>query len=145
MVLELRQKEMRVPVSVAVSPPQFPLKSYRSHRMRWRWPWRRWNADSPQSGGPMPHSVGNEFPPPHSVGEPSPHCGENLSQRAGRALDGLELAWRQRAEERSPDDAWNPDGVEELAIEFRRQLQALPHLCGARLNSRWVRQRYPLF
>jgi hypothetical protein len=35
--------------------------------------------------------------------------------------------------------------VGKLALEYRRQFQTLPELIGARLNSIWVRQRYPLF
>jgi hypothetical protein len=93
----------------------------------------------------MPHSVGKEFSPPHSVGEPSPQCGETHNQRAERVLDDLERAWQRRAEAPASDEAWHLDDVEKLALEFRRQFQTLPELIGARLNSSWVRQRYPLF
>ena len=97
----------------------------------------------------MPHSVGNEFPPPHSVGEPSPQCGETKLtklQRAEMALGGLERAWRQQAEAPpSSENARHLDNAKKLADEFRRQVHAQGDLLGMAINSRWVRPNYPLF
>jgi hypothetical protein len=112
-----------------------------------RWPWQKKPSAPapPQCGRPIPHSVSNEFPPPDSVGKPSPPCGETHNQRADRILNALEQAWARRAEAPPSDEAWHLNDVEKLALEFRRQIQALPELIGYRLNSAWVRQRYPLF
>ena len=58
-------------------------------------------------------------------------------QRAGAALDALARCWVQGAFK------WMV--AKELAIEFRRALQAHPDLIGKRLRSRWIEWRYPLF
>jgi hypothetical protein len=40
---------------------------------------------------------------------------------------------------------WKEMSAKELAIEFRRTLQAQPDLVGRRLRSEWIELRYPLF
>jgi hypothetical protein len=60
-------------------------------------------------------------------------CGETDLQRALGALDGVVAGWTRDLSAR------------ELAVEFRRVMQAQPDLIGRRVSSDWIEQRYPLF
>jgi hypothetical protein len=96
--------------------------------MRWKF-WRQ-NSEPPPCGAGPPQS-----------GQSSPQRGASRFQRAEAALAALEEAWAGAAssphgDERSP---------KQLALEFRRALQAQPDLRGWAITSSWVRGVYRLF
>ena len=92
--------------------------------------WRFWKREPSQCGGE---------PPPR--GDAGPQSGASRIERAEAALAALEAAWAAAAN--SPHgDALNP---RQLALEFRRTLQAKPDLVGWAVHSSWVQYAYPSF
>jgi hypothetical protein len=101
-------------------------------------------AQTAGNGNPHCGEIAAADEPPH-CGEYDTHnecppCGETQLQRAASALDALEQCWGQTASK-----AWNRKSSRELAIEFRRALQAQPDLVGRRVRSWWIEARYPIF
>jgi hypothetical protein len=81
---------------------------------------------------------------PHSVATVTPHCGDTRIERANKAFDVLQEAW-SKAAEAARENQWSLKNAREIAVAFRRSLQAHPDLIGLRLAARSIRKCYPLF
>jgi hypothetical protein len=105
--------------------------------MSWKF-WRQ-NREPPPCGAEPPRCG----EPPPQGGEYSPQCAPTPVQRAEAALTSLEQAWARAADAPQSGERLVGD-PKELAVEFRRCLQAQPDLIGMGIHSSWVRAVYPL-
>ena len=93
--------------------------------------WKFWKTREPPPCGDEPPQRGDA----------APQSGASRIERAEAALAAIEAAWAAAAN--SPHgDALNP---RQLALEFRRTLQAQSDLVGWAVHSSWVQSAYPSF
>jgi len=103
--------------------------------------WKFWRQNrEPPPCGVEPPRCGE---PPPQGGKYSPQCAPTPVQRAEAALAAVEQAWVRAADAPQCGELLVGD-PKELAMEFRRCLQAQPDLIGMSIHSSWVRAAYPL-